>query len=382
MAPKVTFVVPCYKLAHLLPECVHSILAQTYRDFEVLIMDDCSPDNTPEVARSFGDPRVQHIRNEPNLGHLRNYNKGIEMAHGQYVWLLSADDRLRSPYILERYVKVLEENPRVGYAFCPGMELMNDRETRVLPYSYHGDQDAIFDGRDFLVKLLKGNFVLAAAGMARKECYEKAGYFPLDIPYAGDWYIWLIFALYYDVAYFAEPMVDYRTHELTMTTHYTQKEIQVFKVDGPSVLWRIKQAAEKENYKAVARKCEECIIDRYRYYMMSQIWKISPHTMTYAEYEESMRRNAIRPEEVTRIGARVSTRLADGYCLHREFDHALEFYKRALRQDFWMPNAWAKYLLLSLRLGDASVRARDFLRRMLTGAHKPDSLSPAKPAGG
>jgi glycosyltransferase involved in cell wall biosynthesis len=385
MAPKVTFVVPCYKLAHLLPECVNSILAQTYRDFEILIMDDCSPDDTPQVARSFsGDPRVQHIRNDPNLGHLRNYNKGLKMARGEYVWLMSADDRLRSPHILERYVEVMEENPQVGYAFCPGMALENGRETRVLPYSRHGDKDAIFDGREFLLKLLKGNFVLAAAGMARKECYEKAGYFPLDIPYAGDWYIWLIFALYYDVAYFAEPMVDYRMHELTITTHFTQKEARVFTADGPSVLWRIKQAAERANHKAVARRCEEYIVDRYRYYMMSQIWKISPYTMTFEDYEESLHRNAVRQDEVARVGARVNARLADGYCLHREFDQALQFYKRALGQDFWMPNAWAKYVLLTLRLGGVSVRARESLaslRRMMTGASKTDPLSQAKQAG-
>ena len=63
--PTVSFVVPCYKLAHLLPECINSILGQTYSDLEVLIMDDCSPDNTAEVARSFNDLRVKHIRNDP-----------------------------------------------------------------------------------------------------------------------------------------------------------------------------------------------------------------------------------------------------------------------------------------------------------------------------
>src|SRR4051794_25603457 len=51
--PLVSFVVPCYKLAHLLPECIQSILSQSYTDFEVLVMDDCSPDNTSEVAKSF-----------------------------------------------------------------------------------------------------------------------------------------------------------------------------------------------------------------------------------------------------------------------------------------------------------------------------------------
>src|SRR3954451_17652801 len=108
MNPTVSFVVPCYKLSHLLADCVSSILAQTYGDFEVLIMDDCSPDDTPAVAQSFGDSRVQHIRNEANLGHLRNYNKGVQLARGKYIWLISADDKLRKPHVLENYVQVLE----------------------------------------------------------------------------------------------------------------------------------------------------------------------------------------------------------------------------------------------------------------------------------
>lgn len=61
-------------------------------------MDHCSPDGTPEVAKSFRDSRVVHPRNEPNLGHLRNYNKGIGLAHGRYIWLISADDYLLRPY--------------------------------------------------------------------------------------------------------------------------------------------------------------------------------------------------------------------------------------------------------------------------------------------
>src|SRR3984893_10188043 len=133
--PKVSFVVPCYKLAHLLPECVNSILAQTFADFEILIMDDCSPDDTPKVAQSFQDLRVRHVRNEPNLGHLRNYNKGIDLARGEYIWLISADDRLRCSYVLEKYVALLDQHPKVGYVFCPGVGLRDGRETEVLDYS-------------------------------------------------------------------------------------------------------------------------------------------------------------------------------------------------------------------------------------------------------
>src|SRR6266446_10699268 len=126
MNKKVSFVIPCYNLAYLLPECINSILSQTYEDFEVLIMDDCSPDHTPEVAQSFHDPRIKHVRNETNLKHHRNYNKGIELSRGKYVWLISADDCLRRPYTLERYVQVMEEHPEVGYVFSPAMRLQDD----------------------------------------------------------------------------------------------------------------------------------------------------------------------------------------------------------------------------------------------------------------
>src|SRR5205085_7865147 len=87
--PRVSFVVPCYKLAHLLRDCVESILSQSYRDVEVLIMDDCSPDDTPSVAASFDDSRVRSIRNPVNLGHVRNYNEGIRLSRGEYVWIMS-----------------------------------------------------------------------------------------------------------------------------------------------------------------------------------------------------------------------------------------------------------------------------------------------------
>src|SRR5436190_9193490 len=117
--PVVSFVVPCYKHGHFLADCVGSILGQTFQDFEVLIMDDCSPDETPVIARSFTDPRVFHIRNERNLGHLANYNKGISLARGKYIWLINVDDYLQRPYVLERYVAALEGAPAASFVFCP-----------------------------------------------------------------------------------------------------------------------------------------------------------------------------------------------------------------------------------------------------------------------
>jgi glycosyltransferase involved in cell wall biosynthesis len=103
-------------------------------------MDDCSPDNTSEVAQSFQDPRVKHIRNDPNLGHLCNYNKGIALARGKYIWLISADDYLFCDYVLEKYVDLLDEHPNVGYTFCPAVSTGSDVDKGLKDWYYMGNQ--------------------------------------------------------------------------------------------------------------------------------------------------------------------------------------------------------------------------------------------------
>ena len=115
--------------------CIRSLLAQDYRDFEVLVMDDASTDATPEVARSFDDPRVRHVRNPTNLGHLRNFDRGLELARGRCRWLISADDHLRHPGALGRYVRLIETHPRVGYVVCPAVALVDGSETTLVDYS-------------------------------------------------------------------------------------------------------------------------------------------------------------------------------------------------------------------------------------------------------
>ncbi|MBV8282049.1 MAG: glycosyltransferase family 2 protein, partial [Candidatus Eremiobacteraeota bacterium] len=272
MTPIVSFVVPCYNLAHLLRECVDSILSQTYADFEVLIMDDCSPDNTPEVAQSFRDPRVKYIRNDSNLGALRNYNKGIRLARGKYVWLISADDYLRRPYILQRYVTLLDKNPQVAYTFCPAVGVTNGVETGILDWSAYGSRDLIINGHALLKTLLMGNLIVAASGMARRECYERISFFPLDMAWddvpldmlwGGDWYLWCLFALYFDVGYFAEPMVCYRKHNLSTTSNLMQGDVENLFASDVAVPWIIRQKAKEAGFREVSKYCLSAVANQY-----------------------------------------------------------------------------------------------------------------------
>ncbi|MGO9209443.1 MAG: glycosyltransferase family 2 protein [Terriglobales bacterium] len=365
--PMVSFVVPCHKLAHWLPDCVASILSQTCRDFEVLIMDDCSPDNTSEVARSFQDPRVRYIRNETNLGHLRNYNKGIGLARGRYVWLISADDRLRRDYALERYLRVMEAHPRVGYAFCAGIGLKDERETSLLQSCYYGERDRIFDGRVFISRLLDARGILSPSVLARKECYEKVSIFPLDLPHQGDMYLWCRWALRYDVAYFAEPMVNYRLHDTSMMSAFKRESPEVMVRDELEVLWNTKWEAIALGYRHLADLCDRFIAAKYAHYIVSGMFqdKRVSCVLTLAECEDSLRRFARNERERKRVRARVFAGVGDEHYWHRDRKRAIDFYKRALSEDPWMGKIWLKRLLLQSGGIGAGLRESAFALRRL-----------------
>jgi len=371
-APMVSFVVPCYKLAHFLTDCVQSILSQTFEDFEILIMDDCSPDNTSQVAHSLRDSRVHYIRNEKNLGNLRNYNKGIGLSHGKYVWLISADDRLRSDRILERYLGVMEPHPEVGYCFCAGIGLVDDKETSVLQAYYYGDRDTIFDGRIFLTRLLDGRGILSPSVMVRRECYEKVSMFPLDLPHQGDMYVWCKWALRYDVAYFAEPMVNYRLHAASLMAVMKRKSPEVMIHDEFEVLWPTKWEATALGYHALADRCDSFIAAKYVQYLASLLYpdKRVACVLTMAECEDSIRRYARNARERKRVRARVYAGLGDEHYWHGDYHHALDCYARALAEDPRLPKIWLKRILVLSGSVGAGLRQSAFAIRRRLGTQR------------
>jgi glycosyltransferase involved in cell wall biosynthesis len=355
--PTVSFVVPCYRLAHLLPACITSIRSQSYIDYEVLIMDDCSPDDTVRVATSFRDPRIRHIRNDQNLGHLANYNKGISLARGAYVWLISADDRLRQPYLLERYVRIMDGNARIGYACCPGIILDGERETTV--DGIVARRDTVFEGRAFLRHLLKGNVVIAASGIVRRRCYERLGMFPLDLPYAGDWFLWCLFALHYDVAYFAEPMVNYRAHELSMTNHLMTHRNTATLQEGFVVLWRIWKEANRVGAANVAAQCGDRLADLYGRHLVGWTVRGQPYRMAEDELDASLVRESSRDIE-RELRARVWMAAGDYSMRQLNAADAKRYYCRAAEYDPSAVGLRARQLFL--KTGSVGVALASVLR--------------------
>ena len=366
--PTVSFVVPCYNLAHLLPECVNSILLQTYTDFEVLIMDDCSPDNTAGIVRSFEDSRIRYIRNAQNLGHLANYNKGIKQSRGRYVWLISADDRLRRPYVLERYVRLMDHHPRVGYVCCPGIALQDGVETSLIDWSYYGSGDKIYNGRDFIaISLDKGCGLLAPAVMVRKDCYEGISDFPLDMPHQGDVYLWFRWALEYDVAYMGEPMVNYRLHEMNIGKDLARQGDSVIK-DEVNVLWRTKHHCEKRGFRALASKCEYALAWKYARAAASAIYGGDNYYfytgMNITQCDRALRDNASGVEDYKRLRQMFFESMGNQHWRHGDFASARQCYLVAVRENWRKLRVWLKIFILILGLGRMTVFLKNLANRL------------------
>ncbi|MCE2469889.1 MAG: glycosyltransferase family 2 protein [Dehalococcoidia bacterium] len=119
-SPKVSVIIPTYNRAGLLPRAVNSVLAQSFQDFELLIVDDCSADDTPQVIAAFADPRIRALRHEMNRGLSAALNTGIANARGEFVAFLDDDDEFTPDSLADR-LAALEASPpetAMAYGWC------------------------------------------------------------------------------------------------------------------------------------------------------------------------------------------------------------------------------------------------------------------------
>lgn len=220
-------VIPCYRYAHFLRECVRSVLTQSHGDIRVLILDDASPDNTPEVAGALAaeDPRVTYVRHAVNKGHIATYNEGIEWAAADYFLLLSADDVLL-PGAFERAIRFLDTHPQAGFLFSDAMELAPDgskHRSNPVPGLPATAADCILESHDFIVLCAQRNVVPTPTAIIRTSLQKRVGGYRPDLPHAGDMEMWLRLAVHGPVGYIHVPQAIYRLHSTNMSHAYNQR---------------------------------------------------------------------------------------------------------------------------------------------------------------
>jgi hypothetical protein len=213
--PRVSVVIPTYNRASYLIEAVESVLAQTYRDFEVIVIDDGSTDNTPEVASGF-PPEVKYFRQE-NQGQSASRNRGIKLAQGEYTIFLDSDDVLLEN-TLQKSVTFLDEHPEAG--FCGGQFYTIDENGRPLRQKKPRGPRATFirAGKDEITHLLVGTGGMhLSTVLIRRSCFEEVGLFDTSLPMSEDWDMWIRLSKKFSVGHLAEPMAKIRFHSQNIT---------------------------------------------------------------------------------------------------------------------------------------------------------------------
>ena len=202
----VSVVIPTYNRAHTIARSIKSVLNQTCQDFEIIIVDDGSTDNTKEVVSSFNDERVRYIRHEENKGEAAARNTGIKVARGEYIASQDSDDEWL-PEKLAKQIELFKNTlSKVGVVYTGFWKIENNEKTYI-PFSWVNQKEG-----DIHKELLKGNFIGSPVTLIRRECFKKAGMFDEKLFHLVDWEMWLRVSKYYHFKYIDEPLVAAHYH--------------------------------------------------------------------------------------------------------------------------------------------------------------------------
>jgi glycosyltransferase involved in cell wall biosynthesis len=234
---------PAHNTVRFLPAAIESILAQTLREFEFIIVDDASTDGSGDVIRAYAgrDPRIRVLINERNQGFVRSRNRGIESARAPLIANMDSDD-IALPERLERQCALMDENPGVGV--CGGDVILIDEHDREIGLRRYRTDDAGLRARLFLF-----NPFAQPATMLRARVIEQVGLYDPDLILADDLDLWFRIGARFQLANVGVPLLKYRLHRNQATSkHLRAMQQRVFEVRTrargqygyrPSVLSRI-----------------------------------------------------------------------------------------------------------------------------------------------
>lgn len=207
--PTVSILMPTYNYSHTIDEAIQSALAQTYKDFELIIVDDASTDNTDEVVQKYlTDPRVSYHKNPVNLGLVGNFNKCLEYARGKYIKYLLADDKFE-PNLLEKFVPIMEQYPSVSLVTSNRVVFGSEGKKRVLPLT------GLQEGKKVIFESLKegnGNWIGEPTTVMFRKSDLRVGNFNAQYFCLVDWEMWLRLLTIGDCYIFPESLSYFRVH--------------------------------------------------------------------------------------------------------------------------------------------------------------------------
>jgi cellulose synthase/poly-beta-1,6-N-acetylglucosamine synthase-like glycosyltransferase len=227
--PKVSVIVPNYNHAPYLRQRLDSIVNQTFRDFEMIVLDDASTDNSREIIQTYaGYPLVRFVLNETRNGSaFKQWKKGLENARGEYIWFAESDD-CASPHFLSNLLPILENDRSLGLVYC--QSYLVDPSSRVLGDALQWTDDLdpsrwksnfINNGRAEIKNYLskKNTIPNASAVLIRASVLRSIDQLDAGYTLCGDWLLWVKILLQSNVGYVAEKLNYWRQHSSNARTH-------------------------------------------------------------------------------------------------------------------------------------------------------------------
>jgi glycosyltransferase involved in cell wall biosynthesis len=220
MKPMISVVLPNYNYAHYIQEALESLIEQTYKNFEVIIVDDCSTDHSLEVIRPYleRDNRFSLIVNEKNLGCHASVTKGLQKIQGEFYFGFASDDKIL-PNFFERCIKAIKANPDIPL-FCSRHVCFHSEapEVRIMSPLQLQYQEMKLD-RDHLLYQIKVHrfFIPGGTALVKKEYLEEFGYFEEKYGSLGDWFTFHRMAFKYGCYFIPETLALMRIHKASLS---------------------------------------------------------------------------------------------------------------------------------------------------------------------
>ena len=236
---KVSVCIPVYNAELFIEQTIKSVLNQTYKDFELIICDNQSTDNTVQIIKKFNDARINLCINDENIGMFGNWNLCLKKATGEYIHILCADDYLE-PTALEKEVELLDSNPNMSFVFNASNVI--DENNKVMFKSKAFKKSQILDGRKAARKSFrkKNMFGEPSNVMMRKRASDVIGEFCPEVLYSADWDYWLRMCTIGSVGYISEPLTNFRVSKGTGTSELMH-QLDKLKLDDKKLVERVKQ---------------------------------------------------------------------------------------------------------------------------------------------
>ena len=231
-SPRVSICIPTYKGERTLGAAIESVLAQTLADFELVVIDDLSPDGTQALVARYRDPRIRYLRNETNLGPKGNWDRCLSEARGTYFKLLPHDDVLH-PVCLQRQVEVLDADEEQGLSLVfSAREVLGPAGQLLTRRGYPGGREGRIPAREVIGACVRrGTNLLGEPGavLMRKSLADRVGLFDATFAYVIDLDYWFRLLRHGDAYYCKESLASFRVSGTQWSVAIGSRQSQDFR---------------------------------------------------------------------------------------------------------------------------------------------------------